>query len=80
MTGTPLDSEPDRIESAILELLTTPEGQRHWSLEELSREVTSPVRVSDAIASLHRAGLVHRTGDGFVFATRAAIRASELTS
>jgi predicted DNA-binding transcriptional regulator len=65
------------IESAVLELLVG-EGARHWSVEEIAREIGSELKVLDAVAGLYRAGLAHQTSDGFVFATRAAIRASEL--
>ena len=70
--------ESDSIESAVLDLLTGPGGHRLWSVEEIGREVGSSLKASDALAALHRAGLVHRTSDGFVFATRAAIRYAEL--
>jgi len=49
-----------------------------WSVAELGLEVGDELQAIDAIEALHRAGLIHRTSDGFVFATRAAIRASEL--
>ncbi|HEY3864472.1 MAG TPA: hypothetical protein VGL54_00115 [Solirubrobacteraceae bacterium] len=64
----------DTTEREVLYLLTEPEsGQPLWSVEDIGREIETdepmlPVR------SLLRAGLVHRTTDGFVFATRAAVR------
>jgi|HubBroStandDraft_4_1064222.scaffolds.fasta_scaffold04670_3 hypothetical protein len=70
--------ESAHIESAIFDLLTASDGQRLWSVEEVGREIESLVAAKDALGALYRAGLIHRTGDGFVFATRAAIRASEL--
>jgi hypothetical protein len=75
------DTEPNPTESAIFDLLTSSEGRDGlWSVEEITREVDSrPVDAIDALAALHRAGLIHRTSDGFIFATRAAIRARELT-
>lgn len=63
----------DELERDVLYLLTDPDdNQPVWSIEDLSREIDRPAY--DAIAGLHRAGLVNRTADGFVFATRAAVR------
>jgi Mn-dependent DtxR family transcriptional regulator len=76
------DQQPttDLIEQArssereILYLLSDPEdNQPLWSVEDLAREMENPC-VSDSLNALHRAGLIHRTSDGFVFASRAAVR------
>jgi hypothetical protein len=61
-----------RTESTIMTLLLVPDDQRPWSTEELIREIGRPNDVHNAICSLHGVGLIHRTSDGFVFATRAA--------
>ena len=71
-------AEADRIESTVLDLFTGPGGSGLWSVAEVGREIGDEIQAADALGSLYRAGLVHRTTDGFVFATRAAIRASEL--
>ncbi len=72
---------PDLVEEAryyereVLYALTDPDdNQPLWSVEDLAREIGHPPRVKDAIGSLHCAGLIYRTSDGFIFATRAAIR------
>lgn len=56
----------------------------HFHIEELIREMANdPSNVSDrdyvtvAVDSLHRSGLVHRSGE-FVFASRAAVQAHAL--
>jgi hypothetical protein len=71
-------ADPDRAESDVLDLLTGAGRLRLWSLEEIGWEIGSQVTAHDALAGLHRAGLIHRTADGFVFASRAAMRASKL--
>ncbi len=64
----------DELERNVLYLLTEPsDGQPLWSAEDIGREMEStdpmvPVR------ALCRAGLVNITSDGYVFATRAAVR------
>jgi hypothetical protein len=68
----------ESAEAAVLGLLTDAEVQRPWSVAELEREIGHHVRTLDAVARLYAAGLVHRLDGGFVFATRAAVRASEL--
>ncbi len=61
-------------ERDVLYLLTEPgDSQPLWSIEDLAREMED-VCVIDAVISLHRSGLIHRTSDGFIFATRAAVR------
>jgi predicted transcriptional regulator len=61
-----------RTESTIMTLLLIRDDQRPWSTDELIREIGRPNDVHNAIYSLHGVGLIHRTSDGFVFATRAA--------
>lgn len=79
----PSQDEPGRdsdlYERDVIYLLTDPEGQRHWSVQEIGNEIESQGEAADAVLGLARAGLVHRDGDDFVFATRAAIRFRELT-
>jgi hypothetical protein len=74
---TPIDGEA-HAEWGVLNLLIDPEEQRPWSIEEIIRERGDRVAALDAIDRLHATGLVHRTGDGFIFATRAAIRFQQI--
>ena len=78
-----IESDDDRIASAVLEVVF--DGYpAHMSIEEVVREVATDLtsfgdcdEVRNAIRDLVRAGLLHRSG-GFVFATRAVVRAAEL--
>lgn len=77
----PLVAEHEaHVDWRIIDLLTNPRELRHWSLEELSLEIGSEPDTADGVRRLHTVGLVHRTSDGFVFATRAAVRYREITS
>ena len=71
-TCTPAEDD-EQTEATILCLLLSPKIQRPWAVDEVIREVGRPRDTTDAIARLHAAGLVHRL-DGFVFASRAAVR------
>lgn len=64
----------DELERAVLYLLTElDDGQPLWSVEDIGREMESTEPIVP-VRGLLRAGLVHQTTDGFVFATRAAVR------
>jgi hypothetical protein len=54
-------------------------GPPIWSVDDLAREVENPGDARIAVLDLQGAGLVHKTTDGFVFATRAASRLVEIT-
>lgn len=66
----------DRDQAAVLELLVDSDGVL-WSDAEVARAIGDRIRAADALGALHRAGLVHRL-DGFVFATRPAVRSARL--
>jgi hypothetical protein len=52
---------------------------RPWTVEEMIREKGNRLEVVDAIAELHAAGLVTRINKHVICASRAAIRADELS-
>jgi hypothetical protein len=47
-------------------------------LDDLGREVEDADDAEIAVTELAQAGLVNRTSDGFVFATRAGVRVVQL--
>jgi Mn-dependent DtxR family transcriptional regulator len=68
----------NELERNVLYLLTEPDdGQPLWSLEDIGREMelTEPIV---PVRGLHCAGLVNKTSDGFVFATRAGVRVVQM--
>jgi hypothetical protein len=72
------DREQRHIDSLILRLLLNGQARELWSIEELTREIGDEITTVDSLDRLCTAGLVHRL-DGFVFATRTAARADELS-
>jgi hypothetical protein len=60
------------MERAVIYLLTSPHDLPIWRIEDISRNLEDPAGVEDAIRGPYNAGLVHRSSDGWVFATRAA--------
>jgi predicted transcriptional regulator len=69
--------QQDHTDAVILEALLDSDAQRPWSVDEVARLLNDPIDASDGLGRLVRAGLVHRH-DGFVFASRAALRADEI--
>ncbi len=68
--------KPDINEDTVLMYLTDSDELRPWSLEEIVREFGNGA--VDAVNSLVGAGLLHRSSDGFVWATRAAVHAARI--
>jgi hypothetical protein len=67
----------DAMERDVLYLLTG-DDLPIWSVEDIGRDVEDPSGAVDAVRGLHNAGLIHKTTDGYVFATRAASRLVEI--
>ena len=63
----------DAMERDVIYLLTG-DDLPIWSVEDIGRDLEDPAGVVDAIRRLHNAGLIHKSSDGYVFATRAAWR------
>lgn len=70
--------DDSRTQSGIMTVLLVHHDQRPWAAEELVRDIGRRQDVLDAISNLHGAGLINRTSDGFVFASRAAIHMDRL--
>jgi hypothetical protein len=66
----------DALQRHVLFLLI--EDQPIWTMDDLGRAIDDPVGAADAVGYLRRAGLVCKTSDGHVFATRAASEATAL--
>lgn len=73
--NTPTPSERfDAMERSVVYLLTSEYDLPVWSVDDLGRDLEDSAGVQDAVRGLHNAGLIHKTNDGYVFATRAAWR------
>ena len=69
---------PDQVDQAVLSLLLFEPALGPWAVDELVREIGSRNDVDDSLWRLQRTGVVHRSGDGFVWVSRAAARAAAL--
>lgn len=50
-----------------------------WAMDDLARECDNPEDARIAVRNLEGSGLLHATGTGHVFASRAAARMVEIT-
>lgn len=74
----PAAIEEDAEDRAVLALVLDDTAAHPWSMQELERELGSRIVASDAVRRLHGAGLLHKLKEGYVFPSRAAVRAYQL--
>jgi hypothetical protein len=69
----------ESVQQAVLSTLLIPDQQRPWAVAEIQRAIGDENAAADALSELHAEGLIHRCGE-FVFASRAAVRADEISA
>ena len=68
--------QDDASDRAIMDMLLDHPGP--WALAELQREFSNPLAAADAVNRLAGVGMLHRFGEGFVFASRTAKQAAAI--
>lgn len=67
------------VERDILYVLASESGEQSiWTLPELGREVGDLGDATDAVRGLNQAGLIHKTSDGYIFASQAAVHVVQM--
>ncbi len=74
------DAAEYATEETVLDLFLYGDSQRPLTLHEIGLEIGSEIVAADAIANLRAAGLIHKTSDGFLFASRAAVHHHNIIS
>jgi len=67
----------NQLDSTILGMLIVRNNHRPMSVQEIEREIGK--NTIDSLSRLYSGGLIHRL-DGFVWATRAAVMADEIST
>jgi hypothetical protein len=76
-TRDPLERALNLEREILYQLTELEDNQPLWTIEDLEREIDQH-GIIDYVRPLQRAGLLHRTSDGHIFASRATVRFVQL--